>query len=108
MIGTVLIKIIKWFSDPENEEKITAIGDFFKNTWPILLAAYLLFGNSFGRFAVSLIKVVGGFVFKLASTIIPALFTAAKRFGFGKKCGIAFNSCWWSDACWSCDGWWCR
>ena len=88
LIGTVLIKIIKWFSDPENEEKITAIGDFFKNTWPILLAAYLLFGNSFGRFAVSLIKVVGGFVFKLASTIIPALFTAAKRFGFGKSAAL--------------------
>ena len=88
LIGTVLIKIIKWFSDPENEEKITAIGDFFKNTWPVLLAAYLLFGNSFGRFAVKLIRVVGGFVFKLASKIIPALFGAARRFGFGKSAAL--------------------
>ena len=88
LIGTILIKIINWFTDPDNKEKIDAIGDFFKNTWPVLLAAYLLFGNSFGRFAVKLIKVVGGFVIKLASKIIPALFGAAKRFGFGKSAAL--------------------
>jgi len=88
LIGTILIKIINWFTDPENQEKIDAIGDFFKNTWPALLAAYLLFGNSFGRFAVKLIKVVGGFVFKLASKIIPALITGIKRLGLGKSLAL--------------------
>jgi predicted chitinase len=88
LIGRLLVKIIDWMSDDENKEKLTAIGDFFKNTWPILLAAYLLFGNSFGRFAVKLIKVVGGFVFKLASKIIPALFGAARKFGFGKSAAL--------------------
>ena len=88
LIGTVLIKIIKWFSDPENQEKIEAIGDFFKNTWPVLLAAYLLFGNSLGRFAVKLIKVVGGFVIKLAAKIIPALITGIKRLGLGKSLAL--------------------
>ena len=88
LIGTVLIKIINWFTDPENQEKITAIGDFFKNTWPVLLAAYLLFGNSLGRFAVKLIKVVGGFVIKLASKIIPALITGIKRLGLGKSLAL--------------------
>ena len=88
LIGRLLVKIIDWMSDDENQEKLTAIGDFFKNTWPILLAAYLLFGNSFGRFAVKLIKVVGGFVFKLVSKIIPALFGAAKKFGFGKSAAL--------------------
>ena len=88
LIGRLLVKIIDWMSDDENKEKLTAIGDFFKNTWPVLLAAYLLFGNSFGRFAVKLIKVVGGFVFKLVSKIIPALFGAARRFGFGKSAAL--------------------
>ena len=88
MIGTILIKIINWFTDPENQEKLEAIGDFFKNTWPVLLAAYLLFGNSFGRFAVKLIKVVGGFVIKLASKIIPALITGIKRLGLGKSLAL--------------------
>lgn len=88
LIGTVLIKIINWFTDPENQEKIEAIGDFFKNTWPVLLAAYLLFGNSLGRFAVKLIKVVGGFVIKLASKIIPALITGIKRLGLGNSLAL--------------------
>ena len=88
IIGTVLIKIINWFTDPENQEKIEAIGDFFKNTWPVLLAAYLLFGNSLGRFAVKLIKVVGGFVIKLAAKIIPALITGIKRLGLGKSLAL--------------------
>ena len=88
IIGTVLIKIINWFTDPENQEKIEAIGDFFKNTWPVLLAAYLLFGNSFGRFAVKLISTVGGFVIKLAAKIIPALITGIKRLGLGKSLAL--------------------
>ena len=88
IIGTILIKIINWFTDPENKEKIEAIGDFFKNTWPVLLAAYLLFGNSLGRFAVKLIKVVGGFVIKLAAKIIPALITGIKRLGLGKSLAL--------------------
>ena len=88
IIGTILIKIINWFTDPENQEKIEAIGDFFKNTWPVLLAAYLLFGNSLGRFAVKLIKVVGGFVIKLAAKIIPALITGIKRLGLGKSLAL--------------------
>ncbi len=88
LIGKVLQKIVDWMSDPKNEGKLEAIGDFLKNTWPLLLAAYLLFGNSLGRFAVKLIKVVGGFVFKLASKIIPALFGAARKFGFGKSAAL--------------------
>ena len=88
LIGTVLIKIINWFTDKDNQKKIEAIGDFFKNTWPVLLAAYLLFGNSFGRFAVKLIKVVGGFVIKLAAKIIPALITGIKRLGLGKSLAL--------------------
>ena len=85
LIGAVLIKILDWFTDPDNEKKITALGNFFKNTWPLLLAAYLLFGNSIGRFAVTLIKAVVGFTAKLIATIIPALVGAVKRFGIGKS-----------------------
>ena len=88
LIGVILIKIIKWFTNPENQEKIEAIGDFFKNTWPILLAAYLLFGNSFGRFAVKLISTVGGFAFKLLRKLIPALLKGVARLGLGKSLAL--------------------
>ena len=88
LIGTILIKIINWFTDPDNKEKIDAIGDFFKNTWPVLLAAYLLFGNSFGRFAVKLISTVGGFAFKLIRKLIPALLKGVRRLGLGKSLAL--------------------
>ena len=89
LIGKVLMKIVDWMSDPDNQGKLDAIGNFLKNTWPALLAAYLLFGNSLGRFAVKLIKVVGGFVIKLASKIIPALIAGVKRLGLGKSLALA-------------------
>ena len=85
IIGAVLIKIIKWFTDPENKEKIEAIGAFFKNTWPALLAAYLLFGNSFTSFIAKMLLKVGIFTAKLIGTVIPALIGAIKRFGLGKS-----------------------
>ena len=88
LIGKVLQKIVDWMSDPDNQGKLDAIGNFLKNTWPALLAAYLLFGNSLGRFAVKLIKVVGGFVIKLASKIIPALIAGVKRLGLGKSLAL--------------------
>ena len=85
IIGAVLIKIIKWFTDPDNKKKIDAIGAFFKNTWPALLAAYLLFGNSFTSFIAKMLLKVGIFTAKLIGTVIPALVGAIKRFGLGKS-----------------------
>ena len=88
LIGAVLIKILNWFTDPDNKKKIDALGNFFKNTWPLLLAAYLLFGNSIGRFAVKIIKVVGGFAFKLLRKLIPALIKGVARLGLGKSLAL--------------------
>jgi muramidase (phage lysozyme) len=85
IIGAILIKIIKWFTDKDNEKKIKAIGEFFKNTWPALLAAYLLFGNSFTSFIAKMLLKVGIFTAKLIGTVIPALIGAIKRFGLGKS-----------------------
>jgi len=85
LIGRLLVKVVNWMSDSENQEKLKAIGNFLKNTWPALLAAYLLFGNSLGRFAVNLVKVIGGFAIKLLKTIIPQLLTAVKKLGFKKS-----------------------
>ena len=85
IIGRILIKIIEWFADPDNKGKIEAIGAFFKNTWPALLAAYLLFGNSFTSFIAKMLLKVGIFSAKLIGTVIPALVGAIKRFGLGKS-----------------------
>ena len=88
LIGKILMKIVDWMSDPENEGKLEAIGDFLKNTWPLLLAAYLLFGNSLSRFAIKLIASVVKFSAKLLRRLIPALLKGARRLGLKKSLAV--------------------
>ena len=73
ILGRVVVKLVDWFTDPENEGKVKAIGKFLEKTWPALLAAYLLFGNSLGRFVTKLVVMVGKFTAKLISKAIPKL-----------------------------------
>ena len=73
VLGRVVVKLVDWFTDPENEGKVKAIGKFLEKTWPALLAAYLLFGNSIGRFVTKLVVMVGKFTAKLISKAIPKL-----------------------------------
>ena len=72
-IGRFLFKFIEWFQDPENEKKIDAIGKFLSDHWPKLLAAYLLFGNSFGRFVVKMTATLVKFTAKLLTKVLPGL-----------------------------------
>ena len=73
VLGRVVVKLVDWFTDKDNEEKVDAIGKFLEKTWPALLAAYLLFGNSIGRFVTKLVVMVGKFTAKLISKAIPKL-----------------------------------
>ena len=61
-----LIKLIDWFTDPENKEKIDAIGRFIKDFWPAIVAGFLIFGTGLGGFAKTLIgtfaKIITGLV----------------------------------------------
>ena len=50
--GRALMLLLDWFQNPENQKKILAIGKFLKKTWPVLLAAFLLFGTTFGQMIV--------------------------------------------------------
>jgi GH24 family phage-related lysozyme (muramidase) len=49
-IGRALIKLIRWFSDPQNKTKIRSLFRFLGDHWPKLLALYLRFGTGLGRF----------------------------------------------------------
>ena len=73
VLGRVVVTLIKWFTDDENKEKVEAIGTFLKKTWPALLAAYLLFGNSLGRFVTKIVFMIGKFTAKLLKKGIPKL-----------------------------------
>ena len=66
IFAKALIKLIDWFTDPENKEKIDAIGRFIKDFWPAIVAGFLIFGTGLGGFAKTLIgtaaKIITGLV----------------------------------------------
>ena len=69
LIGKVLKKVVAWMSDPKNEGKLEAIGNFLKVTWPAILGAFLIFSTGFGGVIVGLIALVVKFLPKIAKTI---------------------------------------
>ncbi len=84
-VGRALIKLIDWFSDSKNQDKIRAIGRFLGNHWPKLLALYLVFGTGLGKFVGFLSKVVIGGSLRLAGLAATLLAKA----GVGKAAGAA-------------------
>jgi hypothetical protein len=85
ILGRIIFKIIEWFGDSKNQEKVQSLIRFFKDHWPKLLALYLVFGNSFGRFVFSLTKTLIGGAVKLGIAIAKLL--AAKKVAGAK--GVA-------------------
>tara|TARA_Y100000004_G_scaffold195614_1_gene263095 strand:+ start:877 stop:2898 length:2022 start_codon:yes stop_codon:yes gene_type:complete len=65
ILGRVLIKLVDWFSDPENKGKLDAIGRFLKDTWPAILAGFILFGTGIGSFLTGLVGLVTWFLPKI-------------------------------------------
>ena len=61
ILGNVLMKIIDWFADEENQGKIKTIFRFIEDFWPAFTAAVLLFGTGIG----GLVKGIIGTVVKL-------------------------------------------
>ena len=88
LIGKVIKKVVEWMSDEDNQKKLSAIGDFFKNHWPVLLAAYLLFGNSIGRLVVKLGGLAIKWTLKLGALIAKSLIPLAKKLGMKKSLGV--------------------
>jgi hypothetical protein len=85
-LGRVVYKLLEWFGDKKNADKVRAIGRFLGDHWPKLLSLYLLFGTSLGRFALSLTKIVAkGAVGLLAKILL--LSKAQKLRGLGRFLG---------------------
>ena len=83
-LGRTLMKLVDWFSDPENKGKLEAIGKFLEKTWPILLAGYLLFGNSIGRLITSIVANTLKWTVKLGAIVAKQLMPLAKKLGLKK------------------------
>ena len=57
-VGRAIYLLLEWFANPDNRKKLEVIGRFFGDHWPKLLALYIRFGTSFGKFVGGLSKLV--------------------------------------------------
>jgi hypothetical protein len=78
-LGRVVYKLLEWFGDKKNADKVKSIGRFLKDFGPAILTAFILFGTSFGRLTLGLTKMIGGFVFKIGKVLIPQLLKLIAR-----------------------------
>jgi len=69
LLGNIVLKLVDWFSDSKNKEKLDAIGTFLSKTWPGIIGAFLIFGNGLGRFATRMIAMTLRFIPKIAMAI---------------------------------------
>ena len=89
LAAKALIKLIDWFTDPANKEKVNAIGRFVKDFWPAILAGFLIIGTGLGGLATTLLgtgaKLIGS-LFKLAGKLGKiTLKLGANAFRFAAK-----------------------
>jgi hypothetical protein len=85
ILGKFLIKLIDWFSDKENQDKLKAIGQFLSDHWPKFAAAFLLFGTGLG----GLVRGFIGLLVKGAVGLAKAAAGLGARAGIGKAGGVA-------------------
>ena len=81
ILGRVLFKILEWMGNKENQGKLKSIIKFFQDWWPTMLAAYLLFGNTFTSFVAKMLGRLVVWGVKLAATVIPKLIGALTTMG---------------------------
>ena len=77
---TYIVKnLFKWFQNPDNQKKLESIGRFLKDWWPVLVGAYLLFGNSISRGIFKLAGLLIKGTAKLLKVAIPSLMKLVRR-----------------------------
>jgi len=68
-LGRVVFKLIEWFGDKKNADKVRSIIRFLGDHWPKLLALYLTFGTALGGLSRTLVSVVVRGAFLLSGAI---------------------------------------
>ena len=78
ILGKFLIKLVEWFSNPDNQSKVKSIVRFLTDNWPKLLSAYIIFGTGLGKFSRFLVKILARGAVRLAAATTGLL---ARLFG---------------------------
>ena len=68
-LGRVVIKLIDWFSDKKNQDKVKTIFRFIEDWWPALLGGFLLFGTGLGGLIATFVPTIIGWTVKLGAVI---------------------------------------
>ena len=76
LLGSALMKILDWFGNPDNKDKIQSIFRFLKDWWPVLVAGLMALFPGVALIP-GLIALTVGFLPKLIDTV-------KMLFGFGK------------------------
>jgi hypothetical protein len=69
LLGRTFTQLIDWFKDPNNTKKVQTLQRFFKDWWPTLLGAAVLFFTPFGRLVRTVLRIVGGLTGRLIAQI---------------------------------------
>lgn len=80
-LGKAFTEITKWFNDPQNKDKVEAMGRFLKDFWPLIAGAAVLFLTPLGGFIVGTVKFLVGTVKTLRALgkIIGTIFKGGKK-----------------------------
>lgn len=73
LLGRILIKLVDWLANEENQKKIQSLIKFIGDWWPALLAGYLLFFNPIGRLVRTVMGTIAKLTFTIAKKGIPKL-----------------------------------
>ena len=79
LLGRVMIKLLDWLADPENKDKVVALGKFLQDWWPVLLSAFVLFATPLGTLIRSVLAGVVKLSLFMAKKAIPALAAFAAK-----------------------------
>lgn len=77
ILGRIVYKLIEWFGDPNNANKVKSIIRFLGDWGPALLGGFILFGTKFGKGVRILTNIALSGIAKLAKAI-PTLLRFAK------------------------------
>ena len=77
-LGRTVVKLFEWFGKDENKKSLEAIGVFLKNTWPAILAAFLVFGTGLGGFIKGIVGLTTKFIPKIVKMVAKLAKSAVK------------------------------
>ena len=90
ILGRIVIGIIDWLGDPENQKKLESLGRFFMDWWPTIVTAVLLFGTGLGGLLKSIVGITFNFIPKLLG-LLPGLLKFLKS-PMGRIAGLAVGA----------------